>query len=560
MTRESRPVPAPDQNFDRPPRGSAVDRRTFLGHLGIGAGAAVGLAASTPRLLAAEAAKDPGAVEGLAPVRQAQAFQVRMRAAELARKRQHVEQTANGDENLYPNRIGNYSKGFPHNNLGEVEPAAYNAFLAALATANPADFESLPMGLGRKLTNPLSGMAFDLEGPDSHHLAQAPAPRIASAEAASDLGEVYWMALCRDIHFSEYDSSPLVASAAADLSRFSDFRGPRSGFTVTSGTLFRGNTTGDLVGPYLSQFLWADIPMGALRISQRIWTLLPGQDYLTSYSDWLASQNGAADPGYSIDSTARYIRNLRDLGQWVHVDALYQAYHQACLILLGLGAPTQAGNPYFSSATQIGFGTFGGPHILSLVTEVATRALKAVWYQKWFVHRRLRPEALGGLVHNTKTGAAAYPVHADILNSAVLDELHSRNGSYLLPMLAPEGSPTHPSYGAGHATVAGACVTILKAWFDGSFVLPRPVLPDASGTSLLAWTGVPLTVGNELDKLAANVAIGRNGAGFHYRSDYWHSLLLGEKLAVGILEEQRDTYRELCTFSFRGFEGQTITV
>ena len=334
MTRESRPVPAPDQNFDRPPRGSAVDRRTFLGHLGIGAGAAVGLAASTPRLLAAEAAKDPGAVEGLVPVRQAQAFQVRMRAADLARERQHIEQTANGDEDRYPNRIGNYSKGFPHNNLGEVEPAAYNAFLAALATADPADFESLPMGLGRKLTNPLSGMAFDLEGPDSHHLAQAPAPRIASPEAASDLGEVYWMALCRDIHFSEYDSSPLVASAAADLSRFSDFRGPRSGFTVTSGTLFRGNTTGDLVGPYLSQFLWADIPMGALRISQRIWTLLPGQDYLTSYSDWLASQNGGADSGYPIDSTARYIRNLRDLGQWVHVDALYQAYHQACLILL----------------------------------------------------------------------------------------------------------------------------------------------------------------------------------------------------------------------------------
>jgi hypothetical protein len=163
-------------------------------------------------------------------------------------------------------------------------------------------------------------------------------------------------------------------------------------------------------------------------------------------------------------------------------------------------------------------------------------------------------------VHNTRTGAAAYPVHGDILNSSGLDLLFSRNGSYLLPMVAPEGCPTHPSYGAGHATVAGACVTVLKAWFDESFVLPRPVVPDASGTSLLAWTGTPLKVGNELDKLAANVGIGRNAAGFHYRSDYWQSLLLGEQLAIGILEEQRQTYRELCTFSFRGFEGQTITV
>jgi hypothetical protein len=86
------------------------------------------------------------------------------------------------------------------------------------------------------------------------------------------------------------------------------------------------------------------------------------------------------------------------------------------------------------------------------------------------------------------------------------------------------------------------------------------VVTNATGTSLVAWTGDPLTVGNELDKLAANVGVGRNAAGFHYRSDYWHSLLLGEQLAIGILEEQRDTYREISTFSFRGFEGRTITV
>jgi hypothetical protein len=567
MNREDSPVPAPQteslpalpaDNQSRR-RASAVDRRTFLGQLGIGAGAAVGLGAAAPGLLA-QSAKDPVLGQGMVPIRQARAFEVRMRAADLARKRQAAVQTPNGDESLYPNRIGSYSKGLPHNNLGEVDPAAYNAFLAAVASGDPGDFESLPMGFGRKLTNPLAGMAFDLEGPDSHHLAQAPAPRIASAEAAADLGEDYWLALCRDVHFNDYGTNPVVAAAVTDLARFSDYRGPRVGFSITPQTVFRGSTAGDLVGPYLSQFLWQDIPMGALRISQRIWTLLPGQDYLTSYSDWLASQNGFEDYSYPIDSTARYIRNLRDLGQWVHVDALYQAYHQACLILLAAGAPVAAGNPYASSTTQIGFGTFGGPHILSLVTEVATRALKAVWYQKWFVHRRLRPEAMAGLVHNTRTGAASYPVHSDILNSAAVDAVFSKYGTYLLPMLAPEGCPTHPSYGAGHATVAGACVTILKAWFDESFVLPRPVVTDATGRSLVAWTGEPLRVGNELDKLAANVGIGRNAAGFHYRSDYWHSLLLGEKIAVGILEEQRETYRELCSFSFRGFEGQTITV
>jgi hypothetical protein len=35
----------------------------------------------------------------------------------------------------------------------------------------------------------------------------------------------------------------------------------------------------------------------------------------------------------------------------------------ACLLLLGWKAPFDDGNPYQASATQIGFGTFGPPHI-----------------------------------------------------------------------------------------------------------------------------------------------------------------------------------------------------
>ena len=42
---------------------------------------------------------------------------------------------------------------------------------------------------------------------------------------------------------------------------------------------------------------------------------------------------------------------------------------------------------------------YGGPHILTLVTEVATRALKAVWHQKFNIHLRLRPEALAARIH-----------------------------------------------------------------------------------------------------------------------------------------------------------------
>jgi hypothetical protein len=212
------------------------------------------------------------------------------------------------------------------------------------------------------------------------------------------------------------------------------------------------------------------------------------------------------------------------------------------------------------SATQLGFVEWGGPHILSLVTEVATRALKAVWYQKWFVHRRLRPEAFAGLVHNHRTGAASAPLHADVLEAGVLDEVYARHGTYLLPLAFPEGCPTHPAYGAGHATVAGACTTILKAWFDTDAELADPVVPTADGTALVPYVGPALTVGGELDKLASNIGLGRNGAGVHWRSDYAESLRLGERVALGILAEQKATYNDAPTLTLTTFDGETVEV
>ena len=485
----------------------------------------------------------------------------RLDAAQLAFTRPLPVISNNGEENDYGGkRIGNFSKGLPHNGLGEVDPAAYNALLLALSTGNNADFEAIPLGGARPLRNPQAGIAFDLEGPDSHHLAQRPAPRIDSAEEAGEAAELYWMALSRDVNFSDYTSHPLTLAAAADLSGFSDFRGPKAGGVVTPATLFRGNTPGDLNGPYISQFLLKDIPYGSLTVSQRQQTVVPGVDYVTSFADWVHIQNGGLSGSDSFDSTPRYIRNGRDIGQYVHVDALYEAYLNACLLLLGMGAPFDPGNPYTHMKKQDAFGTFGGPHILSLVTEVATRALKVVWYEKWFVHRRLRPEAFGGLVHNRRTGAANYPIQSEILNSPALVATFSRHGTYLLPQAYPEGSPLHPAYGAGHATVAGACVTILKAWFDESFILPNPVVASVDGLSLVPYVGAPLTVGGELNKVAANIANARNFAGIHWRTDFSESLKLGEAIAIGILEEQKGTYNEEASFTLTKFDGTTITI
>ncbi|HEY0459163.1 MAG TPA: vanadium-dependent haloperoxidase, partial [Pyrinomonadaceae bacterium] len=508
--------------------GAPPSRREFLGKIGKSAIAATAASAIVPFIgQSAEVSAQKGANGNSFYHQRAQAcYQFRTNCAK--ENFQPVpplfSRPNNGDENLYPNKIGNYSKGLPHQSNGEVVLSAYNALLSALNTGNPNAFEQIPLGGDRKLTNPQSGLAFDLEGKDCFAFVQPPPSAFASKEIAAEIAENYWMAILRDVPYSEYQSNPIASAAAADLTQFgADFKGAKdTSGEVTPRVLFRGLTPGDKAGPYLSQFFYQPCFFGANEISQKIRTVRSiadgGANYLTDFASWLAAQNGVSPASGDIfDPVSRYMRNGRDTGQWVHVDVLFQAYFQAFLVIAGLGVPADAGNPYNNSATQIGFGTFGGPHIATLLCEVSTRALKTVWNQKWFVHRRLRPEAFAERVDRAAFHGANYPVHQEILNSVTTG---SRLGGYLpagnafLPQAFPEGSPTHPSYGAGHATVAGACVTILKAWFNENFVIPNPVEPDSTGQVLVPYAGAEnLTVGGELNKMAANVALGRNTAG-----------------------------------------------
>ncbi len=264
---------------------------------------------------------------------------------------------------------------------------------------------------------------------------------------------------------------------------------------------------------------------------------------------------------------------MRDLATYVHFDALYEAYLNACLILLDLGARFDPAHPYTNSTVQTGFGTFGGPHILSLVTEVATRALKAVWFQKWYVHRRLRPEAMGGLIHNQLTSAGSYPLHAEILATgpgtiAVLVQAHNAAmtggvGTFLLPMAFREGSPMHPCLWRGprhgrwrlrndpEGMVRRSSFSCCRA--------PRWSAIQAAP----AWSRSRtrrLTVGGELNKVAANIAIGRNMAGVHWRTDYTKSVRLGEAVAIHLLEEQKLCYNEFSGLGLTRFDGTRITI
>jgi membrane-associated phospholipid phosphatase len=305
--------------------------------------------------------------------------------------------------------------------------------------------------------------------------------------------------------------------------------------------------------------LYLPCSYGANEIDQTIAPPQAGENYMTTFAHYLNIQNGKN----SLETVTpfgprRYISNGRDLAAWVHVDVLWQAYFMATLQLMGvLNVPVNPTNPYLAVTNQRGFGTFGAPHFATLVVEVATRALHAIWYQKWFVHRRLRPEAFGARIHMTKAGIKVYDIHNNVLTANATQLINQTYGTWFLPQAFPEGSPLHPSYGAGHATVAGACTTIVKALFDGSATIPNPMIPDplTSYTTLIPYNGT-LTVEGELNKLAANVAYGRNFAGVHYNSDATSSLALGEQIAIETLRDIKSTFHEpFSGWSFTKFDG-----
>jgi len=176
------------------------------------------------------------------------------------------------------------------------------------------------------------------------------------------------------------------------------------------------------------------------------------------------------------------------------------------------------------------------------------------------VHRRLRPEEMGGRVANHLAKRSSYPIHGSLLASDALASTLRTSSSALLTSSYPEGSPTHPAYPAGHAVMSAAGTTVLKAFFDEEFVIPEPVVCTANGLALKRYDGPPLTVRGELDKLANNIGMGRCFAGIHWRSDIDEGLRLGEEVAIRVLREiHLATHEPFGGFSFHRLSGEAVS-
>lgn len=552
------------------PGAGSWNRRDFLKGLGT-VGATGAVAAAAPAALAQTgAAGDLGldfqqGLEGdllaLGQERKRASFLLRSALARRHFRMELPDQPDNGDEERYPDRRASFSKPLPHNALGEVDVAEYdkmadaldNGDLDALARVELAD------GALARLANPSAAFSFQTEGKDPHAFFMPAPPAFASAGIAAEMGELYWKALARDVPFRNYDVDPVIQDAIADLNDFSATVGPKVNGQVTVDTIFRGFTGGDRVGPFISQLLWLPYGFGLIEAVQRYRFPVAGtvNDFMADFDTWLAVQNGAGRAGQSTtkENTGRYMSTARDLAEFVHVDVSYQAYLHAALILLSYGdAAGPPNNPYQEIPNQGAFSTFGGPDVVDMVARAANAALRASWYHKWLVHRRLRPEAYGGRLEVHLSGQKTYDLHPDILNSEAVARTQSVYGTALLSQAFPEGSPTHPSYPAGHAVLSGACATILKAFFNEGFVIPNAVQATADGDALEPWDGADLTIGGEINKLASNVTLGRDWAGVHYRSDGDDGMRLGERVALNLLADYVQLYPE----TFDGFVVQTF--
>jgi len=475
-----------------------------------------------------------------------------------------------------------------------------------------------------------------------------PAPRYDGPSVVAEMTELYWMALLRDLSFDDFaghkdvadaigEMQPLFAAAINDADP-GGLKAPKdlAKAGVNAQTIFRCGLPGEDKGPLVSQFFLHDAQYGTQLIVQKQFPYQQKTNYLTDHHNWLRAQEVAMDhhgnpypdandpespddvlEGDDENPQFRRIATMRDLARFVHKDALHQAYFNAALHLLSWGAETDNGNPYNNYKRQTAFATLGGPNLLALVSEVASRALKVVWRQKWQVHLRQRPEAYGGLMQMQKEGLMVngkgvtrnYGLPNNVFNTKAATRVFDLYGTYFLPMAFSSGSPVHPAYGAGHATVAGVCVTILKASFkedqkiqdlldgkkiDGTDSKPRgkkpthprtgqpvrivqpsrlgvyhdtnmnPVSDGTGGYELPDYQGkdkAEMTVGGELNKIASNVAMGRSMGGVHWRSDNTRSLRLGEEIAIHILENLViETAEANTSFTFTTFDGISKTI
>jgi hypothetical protein len=198
---------------------SRLNRRSFLGRIGGGTVATAAAAAlAGPSLATAQSVVSANTSRAAAPggarhARVIDSYELRVREATADAQVPPAKNISNGDEALYPDKAGTYTKALPHDSFGRVDLNAFASFKKALNSGDFSDFEDITMGGTRRLNGPQGGLCYDLEALDGVQFRQPqvpPAPTTASDQNATELLEHYWASLLRDVAFTDDGSSALA--------------------------------------------------------------------------------------------------------------------------------------------------------------------------------------------------------------------------------------------------------------------------------------------------------------------------------------------------------------
>jgi hypothetical protein len=496
----------------------------------------------------------------------------RLRVLNATYQRNNMALIQTNDDNTY----GVFSKTFEHDINGLLTNNGqqnYDKLLKALSSGSQNDFNNIVLS-NRKLVDPQASLFIPLIGVDTSVIPSFTPPKLDSTEHMIEMFELYAMELSRDIPFTNYSTDSTISSIINKLNNpdiLNHYNGPLISGQITYNTIFKGK---NFTGPYISQFLYYPIPIPGMDSLEQKY-LSPkirangGIDFGVDINDAVSIRNGniIANNNSRFESDKRYIYNGRVLAEVVHNDDLYQFYYNTVSILKYLGCPRNAA--WNISNNQLSFPTFGGDaDILANLGEVSGLALKHAWYHKWQIHRRLRPEETGILIdrqfNNIVDIFDSNLLANDIFNdiSTLHQNIYNKSNSYVLSSCYPEGCPAHPAYPAGHATIAGAAITLIKCYYNcgGKWIdlpklenyglnrLYKTAEANEDGTELVEVPNNPnMTINEELNKLAYNIALGRDWANVHYRSDGDMGLLLGEEVAINYMRDVLTQYNQTHT-------------
>lgn len=385
--------------------------------------------------------------------------------------------------------------------------------------ARQAAIDAVPLSGFRKLINPSAGWGSDA----SDALGVGAPPEDDSLQTAEELAEIAGILLLADV--------PMDGIAKhADAARLTDTLLALGGTTLVEprpGGLFRLNAS--RMGGRTANLLSTGYPTGWAARGSYLPTERIGF-YGNSRNDWEALQAGTIPRPQTFGPIMPTISTPRAWASLVDADSPFTIPELIGRELVRSASPSAR---FVPRRTEAGFPEYGGAcWVQTTIGEACGAAMRECWRLKW-LHRRQRPEELW-------PRAVAGELHPAFLEHA--GWLVERIGEYL-PMVYAPGSPLHPDWPSGHAVLAGAGFTILKAAFADQ--------PFGGNGSLH----------RELDLAAWVMSFGRTAAGIHTRSSLIAGLMLGQHHALQVLAKQNAmSPQPLGDTVIQGFDGQRLRI